>query len=386
MTWLVIAVFAVSVTWWVAQGLFFLRARTGVHRIGTLPLEARTAWPKLSLVMPARNEAAQLEAALASKIASTYPNLELVLVDDRSTDETGAIADRFATMDPRLKVVHLHELPPGWLGKVHAMAKGFDACTGEFVLFSDADIVIEPGTLERAVGEADRRQLDFLTIFPTMRISGLLLTASLATMFRILVLFTRPWAVRDPRSSAYMGVGAFNLVRRSALAKTKGLEWLRMETGDDVTLGWMMKRSGAACDVFLGGRDVHLEFYPSFGTMMRAVEKNGVSAPFPALVAGALAMATFELGFLAGFALGGPWQIASCLVLLCSPLLNALVGQWMGYPTWTSPVASLGVLPFSFVMLRSATLALVRGGVTWRGTFYPTKVVAESRRLFNTRS
>ncbi|MER2566390.1 MAG: glycosyltransferase family 2 protein [Myxococcaceae bacterium] len=386
MTWFVIAVFAVSVTWWVAQGIFFLRARTGVHRIGTLPLETRTAWPKLSLVMPARNEAAHLEAALASKIASTYPNLELVLVDDRSTDETGAIADRFATKDPRLKVVHLHELPPGWLGKVHAMAKGFDACTGAFVLFSDADIVIEPGTLERAVAEADRRQLDFLTIFPTMRLSGLLLTASLATMFRILVLFTRPWAVRDPRSSAYMGVGAFNLVRRAALAKTKGLEWLRMETGDDVTLGWMMKRSGAACDVFLGGRDVHLEFYPSFGTMMRAVEKNGASAPFPALVLASLAMVTCELGYALGFALGGPFLVAACLIFVGSALLNLTIGRWMGYPTWTSPIASLGVLPFSFVMVRSATLALVRGGVTWRGTFYPTKVVAESRRLFNTRS
>lgn len=386
MTWLLIAVFAVSVTWWVAQGLFFLRARTGVHPIGTLPLEARTAWPKLSLVMPARNEAAHLEAALASKIASTYPNLELVLVDDRSTDETGAIADRFATKDPRLKVVHLHELPPGWLGKVHAMAKGFDACTGEFVLFSDADIVIEPGTLERAVAEADRRQLDFLTIFPTMRLSGLLLTASLATMFRVLVLFTRPWAVRDPRSSAYMGVGAFNLVRRAALAKTKGLEWLRMETGDDVTLGWMMKRSGAACDVFLGGRDVHLEFYPTFGTMMRAVEKNGASAPFPALVAGSMAMVVGELGYTLGFALGGPFLVVASVIVVASALLNLTVGRWMGYPTWTSPIASLGVLPFSFVMVRSATLALVRGGVTWRGTFYPTKVVAESRRLFNTRS
>lgn len=385
MTWLLIGVFTVSVTWWLAQVLFFLRARAGVHRVGTLPIEPRAAWPKLSLVMPARNEAAHLEAALSSKIASTYPNLELVLVDDRSTDDTAAIADRLATTDARLKVVHVHELPAGWLGKVHAMAKGLDACTGEFVLFSDADIVIEPGTFERTIGEAERRQLDFLTIFPAMRLSGLLLTASLATMFRVLVLFTRPWAVKDPRSSAYMGVGAFNLVRRSALAKTKGLEWLRMETGDDVTLGWMMKRSGAACDVFLGGGDVHLEFYPTFGTMMRAVEKNGASAPFPALVAASMAMVLCELGYTLGFVLGGPWLLATCGVLLGSALFNVVVGRWMGYPTWTSPIASFAVLPFSFVMLRSATLALVRGGVTWRGTFYPTKVVAESRRLFNTR-
>lgn len=377
----------VSFAWWGAQALLFLRARWSVHEVGTVdPTMPPGGWPKLSLVMPARNEVAHLEAALHSKFASTYPNLELVLVDDRSTDDTGAIADRLAALDSRLHVVHLTELPAGWLGKVHAMAKGLEACTGEFVLFSDADIVITPGTFERVIAEAQRHALDFVTIFPRVRLTGLALRLSLATMFRVMLLFTRPWAVRDRRSSAFMGVGAFNLVRRSAFAKTRGLEWLRMETGDDVALGRMMKVSGAACEVFLGGDAVHLEFYPSYGVMMRAVEKNGASAPATALFAASGGLVLLELGFVAGWALGGGWAVGATLVAVLGPVLTFFVGRWLGFPTSTSPLAALGVLPFGFVMVRSAALAVLRGGVIWRDTFYPTKTIAEGRRMFGSPS
>lgn len=374
--------FSLSAASWLAQLGLLLRARAGVTRVAQLPLDARPSWPKLSLVMPARNEAEHLERALTSKVASTYPNLELVLVNDRSTDETGAIAEAFAAKDGRLRVVHVHELPDGWLGKVHAMARGFEACTGEYVLFSDADIVIEPGALERVVGECERRRLDFLTIFPRVDMSGLLLTLTLATMFRLLVLFTRPWAVREPSSSASIGVGAFSLVRREALAKTPGLAWLRMETGDDVTLGWMMKRWGGRCEVLLGGDDVHLVFYPTFGAMQRAVEKNGGSAPFPLLILGVAALLAIELGVFAGFALGGPWAVAAGGLLAYAVVVSAVTARWLGHPAWTSPLAPLGVLPLAWVIGRSAVLALVRGGIAWRGTFYPAKVVAEGRRLY----
>ncbi|MBL8922924.1 MAG: glycosyltransferase [Myxococcaceae bacterium] len=374
---------AVSLAWWAAQLVLFLVGGGRVRRLSALESAMPDGgWPRLSLVMPARNEAAHLEAALSLKLASSYPNLELVLVNDRSTDDTGSIAERIAAKDARLKVVHLAELPEGWLGKLHAMAKGLEACTGEFVLFSDADVFIAPGVFEKVISTAQREALGFLCVFPRITPGGAVLRLAITTMFRVLTLFTRPWAVSDPRSSASIGVGAFNLVRRSALAKTKGLEWLKLETGDDVALGWMMKASGARCDIFFGGDDVHLEFYPSFGVMMRAVEKNGASAPAGLLVLGALILLVLEAGFFAGFAVGGAWAIAAAVILVGGPVLAWRVARWAGTPAGPAPITWLGVFPFSFVLVRSALLALVRGGVSWRGTFYPTKVIARGRRYF----
>jgi hypothetical protein len=332
--------------------------------------------------MPARDEARYLEAALMKKLAGSYPNLELVLVNDRSTDDTRAIAERLAAKDPRLKVVHVTELPEGWLGKLNAMARGFEACTGDFVLFSDADVHIEPGVLERVLSDAQRGGLDFVAIVPRMDLRGPVLQLALATMFRILMLFSRPWAVRDPASKVGMGVGAFNLVRRSALAKTKGLEWLKLETGDDVALGQMMKASGARCDVLLGHDQVHLEFYPTFGAMMRAVEKNGASAPAPLLLLGGGILLTAELGFFAGFALGGVWPWAAASVLVGSVPLALFVSRWLKTPAGPSVTPWLGAVPFVFVLVRSTLLAVMRGGIVWRGTFYSTKTIAAGRRYF----
>lgn len=373
----------VSLAWWFAQLVLLLGGARRMAKVASLSATPPGAWPKLSLVMPARNEAAVLDRALEIKLASSYPNLELVLVNDRSTDETGAIADRYAAKDPRLTVVHLTTLPPDWLGKLHAMAKGFEATTGDYVLFSDADVEIAPGVFERVIAECERRQLDFLAVFPAVRLSGLLMNLALGTMFRVLLLFSRPWAVRDPRSNAYMGVGAFNLVRRSALARTKGLEWLKLETGDDVALGWMMKRAGFRCDAILGGDEVALDFYPTFGAMVRAVEKNGGSAPFPALVGGIGVMTMVELGFFAGFALPAPWSWSAAGVLLIAPFVAFLSSRWLRYPAWSSPITWAGVLVLGVVMIRSAVLCLVRGGVRWRDTFYPIDTIAAGRRMFS---
>ncbi|MCU0701207.1 MAG: glycosyltransferase [Myxococcaceae bacterium] len=382
MTLVLTIVCVASLAWWGAQGVLFFLGRERIRTTRTLEgAQPPGGWPRLSVVIPARNEAEHLEAALTLKRSSTYPNLELVVVNDRSTDDTGAIAERVAAADPRVRVVHLTALPDGWLGKVHAMAKGLEVCTGEFVLFSDADVFIAPGVFEKVISAAQREALDFLCIFPRIRPEAPLLQASLATMFRVLVLFSRPWAVSDPRSKAAVGVGAFNLVRRSALAKTKGLEWLKLETGDDMALGVMLKASGARCEFFLGGEDVHLEFYPSYAVMMRAVEKNGAAAPAPLLIGAAALLVLLEVGLFAGFGLGGSWALAAALGAMSSIVLAASVARLTHTPTSPSLVPWLGSIPFAFVVARSAVLALVRGGVRWRGTFYPTKEIARGRRL-----
>ena len=104
-------------------------------------------WPKLSIIIPACNEAETIEPALAKMRLLDYPELELVLIDDRSKDATGAIMDRVAAEDPRFRVIHVEKLPEGWLGKVHALKLGTESSTGEILLFTDADVLLAKDAL-----------------------------------------------------------------------------------------------------------------------------------------------------------------------------------------------------------------------------------------------
>ena len=135
--------------------------------------------------MPARNEVETLGPAMRSRLAEGYPALEVVLVDDRSTDGTDALVDAIAAEDPRVRALHLTSLPPGWLGKLHAMSEGLRLATGEWLLFSDADVDLAPGTLTRAVSYAEARQLDHLSILPQLRPATWLVDAALASFTRI---------------------------------------------------------------------------------------------------------------------------------------------------------------------------------------------------------
>jgi cellulose synthase/poly-beta-1,6-N-acetylglucosamine synthase-like glycosyltransferase len=152
---------SVIVTW-----LYYLHA---LWKIAALPNLARAsdslpgekAWPKLSLLVACRDEAANVRAALSSVLAQDYPALEVVAVDDRSGDATGAILDELAAQHPMLRVVHVTSLPEGWLGKTHALARASEAATGELLLFTDADVVFAPGALRRAASLRRGRRLQF---------------------------------------------------------------------------------------------------------------------------------------------------------------------------------------------------------------------------------
>jgi glycosyltransferase involved in cell wall biosynthesis len=371
-----------SALYWVAMALLLLRAVRSVPYVSRLRAPAPPRWPRVSLIMPARNEEAALEPALRSKLGDSYPELELVLVNDRSTDATGAVAEALARAEPRLQVVHVDSLPEGWLGKVHAMQRGYERATGDWILFSDADVHLEPGALERIIAYAEQERIDHVTVLPEVTCTGLLLQATLTTFFRVLCAGARLWAVPDPRSSASIGVGAFNLVRREALARTPGLEWLKMEVGDDAALGLMLKRSGARAAV-LGGRGaVSLEFYPSYRALYRSLEKNGASAPFTVILFVNLLLIALEGGLLAGLASGHlPLMLLSAATWGVGVGTTMGLSHWLGFRKWPALVPFFGVIPLAWAIIRSGVLALVRGGVVWRGTFYPTPIVRAGLRM-----
>jgi cellulose synthase/poly-beta-1,6-N-acetylglucosamine synthase-like glycosyltransferase len=268
----------VGCLYWLLASAMAVRTLQAVPMLASLSPPDPARWPRLSVIIPARDEAATLEAAMASKLGETYPDLEIVLVDDRSTDATGAIVDRLAATDPRVRALHVTELPAGWLGKLNAMREGMEAATGELLLFTDADVHFVPGTLARAVAHLEARGVEHLALLPSFQGASFLVDTVICVTTRLIASGARAWAVEDPQSSAFLGVGAFNLVRRRALERTPGLEWLRLEVADDLGLGLLLKTHGARTCLVNGRGFVSVVWYPTLGGYARGAARAGFAA------------------------------------------------------------------------------------------------------------
>ena len=383
---MLIALFVLGLLIVAAHIVVFWRTVRHVPFLSSLAWPVPASWPRVSIVIPARNEAAELEEALRSKLALDYPSLELVVVNDRSTDGTGAILDALAAEDGRIVPVHLDALPEGWLGKVHAMHRGIEASSGSYLLLSDADVHFAPGSLRKAIGWAESEGLDHVTALPTVRTTGLLLQATLTSVLRLILAILRPWAVKDPASSASAGVGAFNLFRRSAYARTPGLAWLRMEVGDDVGLGQMLKLSGARSAVVNARGELSLKFYSSLGELTRHMEKSpGVGGLAPAVyMAFAAAIWILELApFVLALSPAAPsWMRAAAAVLALGSVGQAMaMSRWLGQPVLPGLLTPVGATFFCGVALRASALAALRGGIVWRDTFYPRDALRAGARF-----
>ncbi len=373
--------------YWLITSALALRAAWTMPVLRDLRPSEPARWPSRSVVIPACNEAATIEEALRSRLAQSYPSLEVVVVEDRSTDATAAIVDRIAAEDPRLRALHITELPRGWLGKLHALHRGAEAATGEWLLFTDADVHFAPETLRRAVAYCEERKLDFLTAMPEFMPVSVLLDAAVSVFVRNVAMAAQARSVEDPASRIAVGGGVFNLVRRSAFEKTPGFSYLKLEVADDVSFGQMMKRGGARCSVVNARGMIRLTFYESIAAMARGCEKAGFAVigrfSHARLVASMLLYLGLELSpFLALIPLGISWLPIAGAGMACVALgSTALVNRSFGRPALPALLAPLGSVMMACFLLRSGYLAWRRGGVAWRGTLYPTDVLRDGVRF-----
>ena len=329
-----------------------------------------------------------MERALASLLAQDYPKLEIVLVDDRSSDGTGAIIDAIAASDRRVSAIHVRELPAGWLGKVHALQRGLERAHGELVLFTDADIQFAPGVLRRAVAWMEAQHLDHLAVLAEVRLPSFWVGVCLCSALRGILALARPWEAMDPRSAKAIGTGAFNLVRRAAFERTPGFEWLRLEVADDIGLGLMMKRSGGRPGLVLGRGQVFHEAYPTLADAVRGLEKNGFAqaarfSPWRGLAMAVLAVVG-SLGVFAAFLpVGVPWLWAvGASGLLAFGVASIIIARAFRAPlAYVLPSLPLGDFVMAYVVARATVLGVRRGGLVWRGTLYPTELLRDGRRV-----
>jgi glycosyltransferase involved in cell wall biosynthesis len=342
-------------------------------------------WPKVSVIMTARDEVVDVGEAVASRLADDYPNLELILVDDRSTDGTGSAARAAAGDDERFSLVRVDELPAGWLGKVHALQRGFEKATGDWLLFSDGNVIVEKGTLRAAVGHSEAADIDQLALIPSFNSGSALIDGAWVVFLRGLIVMADPAKVRDPSSKVVLGSGGFNLVRRSVFETTEGLAHIRMETADDVALASMVKGNGGRVDMIDGSKHASLAMYRSVGELFRGIEKNGsttAAVPFPLFVFAFLALSTVLFAPFAAMLAGPIWIFALGTVTLAVYTASQMFALWRNTGRW-APAAlwPVGFLIMAYGMIRSTWLAHRNGGVYWRDTFYTLAELEAGRRF-----
>ncbi len=369
-------------------GVFFARALLNLRVVpifDEIEFTPTNNMPKVSIIIAACNEATTLAETITNLLQQVYRNFELIIVNDRSTDQTGAIAEHFAQQDARIKSITLSTLPAGWLGKVHALYQGVKEASGEWLLFTDADVQFAPDTLTRALGIATARQLDHLALFPQV-LSTSSMFDSCVQCFRVLFFESvNPRKVKDPENNAAVGVGAFNLVKRATLEKTPGLRWLKLEVGDDVGLAYLLKIHRARTDFMFARKHLSLRWYPTLADMIHGMEKNlfavGMRYSVSRTVVSCLLLVSLSLApWIVLFTSSFVWQalsIASLSVWVFFSLYSHRRIQTRILPALLMP---LGFLLMAYMIARSAYLALRRGGIEWRGTFYVLEGLRKGRR------
>ncbi|MEO8216924.1 MAG: glycosyltransferase [Acidobacteriota bacterium] len=332
-------------------------------------------WPLVSILIPARNEERKIEEALQSVRNLDYPELEIIILEDRSTDGTAAIADRIAAGDTRIEVKHIGNLPEGWLGKNHALQLGSDAARGEFLLFTDADVVFEPSTLRRAITAMQREQIDHMASGFFIRTPSLLVNLFVATFSYFFILYVRPWGIANSKSSSHVGIGGFNLVRAAVYRKAGSHRPIAMRPDDDMKLGKILKRSGARQRLADAGGLLQVEWYSSLPELIEGLMKNafsGVEYSVPILIAASVGQLLLSVWpFLAIFVTDGLLRWENLAVVALTLAMVAVAARHNGGRAVYAMAFPFCTLLLLFILWRAAFLTLRHGGIRWRETFYP---------------
>jgi glycosyltransferase involved in cell wall biosynthesis len=356
-----------------------------IRRLATIPdeLPEGQAWPRLSIVIAGRNEERNIEEALRSVLGLDYPELEIVFVNDRSTDRTGDVVRILAADDARLRQVEVTELPPHWLGKNHALHLGAAAASGEWLLFTDADVVLERSVLRRAMRFVLDQGLDHLTA--GAQVTGPTLPLRLfISAFAFYFLFdARPWRAvsADPRQ--HVGIGAFNLVRVAKYREAGGHAPIAMRPDDDMMLGKLMKLHGGRQALVDAGAMIRVEWYASIRQAIQGLEKNafsGVEYSWPKLVVATILGLAFSVWpWIALFVTHGALRGVEIAVLALTLLLAAGIAANSGGRAIHALAFPLASLLFLYAIWNSAVKAQWNGGIDWRGTRYPLEELRRNK-------
>ena len=387
LTILAIAVVTFGGLYWFIQLYSTILVVKNIRSVASLKSPVKRSWPRVSVIMPARNEAATIEQALHIRCESDYPDLELIVINDRSTDDTGVIAERIAKTDDRVRVIHIETLPEGWIGKLYAMHVGAQQAQGEWLLFSDVDVHVKSGTLRRVIAWCEEKAIDHMAIIPDLYPTSFLLDVTLSVFMRHICVLGRPWNAGNPESKDAVGAGAFNLVRRKAFDHAHGFETMKLTVTDDVVFGRILKQTGARAGVLNGRDHVNVYFYRTLHDMACGSERAlfTMFANFSAarlILIGTLMLFLELAPFIALLFFALPvLQMIGAGLTLTALVVSLVVNIYLGRPWWTSFFVPVAIMIMYICMVRAAILGKKRGGIYWRGTFYSSEQLRKGRQI-----
>ncbi|MGB9205464.1 MAG: glycosyltransferase family 2 protein [Terriglobales bacterium] len=400
---------------WIAGGILALawfsrivEAAFGMPRIADI---ARPEWdrkpatangePRVSIIVPARNEEEHIRETLLQLLALDYSNYEIIAVNDRSTDRTGQIIDEVAASESpcgagalarvsaasaqptvdgnsratRLKAIHIAELPAGWLGKTHAMWTAAQQASGDWLLFTDADVRFKPDSLRRAMAYAESERADHVVLFPRMIMKRPGERMMIAFFQALFVFGHRPWKVADPKARDHMGVGAFNLVRRSVYDAVGTYRALRMEVLDDMKLGKVIKNAGFAQRNVFGEDLISLRWAKGAFGIVNNLTKNFfavLSFQWPRTVACIVGLGFLNLVPFLGVWMAHGWARVPYAIALASLFVIYYgMSSRSAVPAYYFFLHPVSTSLFMYTLLRSMVHTFSNDGIVWRGTKYP---------------
>jgi glycosyltransferase involved in cell wall biosynthesis len=374
------------ILWWVAGIILamlwtsrLLAAAFGMRQLADLTRpqwqQAPPSGPGVSVIVPARNEQQGIEAGLRSLLALDYQNYEIIAVNDRSTDATGEIMTQLAEDAPeKLKVLHIENLPGGWLGKPHAMWRAAQQASADWLLFTDADVVFHRDALARSMAYAQQSGCDHLVLFPTMIMRGVW-ERTIIGFFQCFFLFGyRPWKAPDPRARDFLGVGAFNLIRRQAYERLGTFAALHMEVIEDMKLGKLVKQHGFTQRAAVGRDLVRIRWAQGGLGVIRNLTKNFFAFmhfQWWRALGACLGVGFVALGPYVGLALAPGWaKISFAVALLAIFLVYVGMSRQCDIPPYYFLLHAAGGVLFIYTILRSAAVTSWNDGISWRGTKY----------------
>jgi glycosyltransferase involved in cell wall biosynthesis len=370
---------------WIAYfGLIAAGALTGVAlcalglrqlpRLGEIDAARSDCAPFISVIFAARDEAEKLPAALRTILAQDYANCEVLAVNDRSRDATLDILNQFARESNRLRVLNVTELPPGWLGKTHALDAGYRASRGEWLVFTDADVRFAPDVLGRAMALAEARGWDHLTLLAGIDLHGVWEIAAVSYFGMVFVAGNGIWRVNQPKSRTYNGVGAFQLVRREAYESAGGHRRLALEVIDDMKLGKIIKLAGFRSGTGVAFDEVRVRWQSGLRNIVNGVTKNMFAALGYNVFAAAGSLfvpLVFSISTVLGVIFAaGLARVFAAVALGTVLAMHAGVLVQAGISPLYALTNPIGAILMDWMIARSTIVTLSQGGVKWRDTFY----------------
>jgi len=386
----------ISSAWWLALSTLGLLAGSlltwWLHRVKGLAIQVRPAsaaagggGPLISVIVPARNEARNIERCVSALLAQTYRNYEVIVLDDRSTDDTGAILARLAAGNPRLRVLLGEPLPPGWEGKPHALHQAVANARGEWLCFVDADTFVRPEALAATYATAQVYQADLFSILTGQTLGTFWEKVVMPVVLSGLAFGFPPERVNDPQRPEAVANGQYILIRRNVYDAVGGHLALRASLVEDKDLAEAVKRAGFRLVLADGQELAQTRMYTSLAELWEGWTKNmflGLRGrpwllALGALtsLAGALALPAWLLAGLVWLARGGGWAalgVAAEAAAVWGLVLyaRAMVARHLKISAWYALSLPLGAGIFAAMMATSTVRVLTGKGVVWKGRTY----------------